>query len=130
MTVAGWKETERVPAELLVLTLLQEEDKTKAALYREIAQRSDYRVDLSRARLSTALRRLEEKGYVLCLQPPRETGKAAPRRTYRVTEAGRIAQDVAYEEYYSTVQGMGLLLDFAGFEERLGQEEEDGRPAF
>ena len=121
--MAGWKESERVPAELIVMTLVRDEPKTKAALYREIAQRSDYRVDLSRARLSTALRKLQEKGYLTCLQLPPDSGRRAPRRAYGLTSAGEIAQDMAYEEYYSTLQGMSLLLDFARFEERLRREE-------
>ncbi len=122
--MAGWKETERVPVELIVLELLARGERTKAALYREIAEGSEYRVDVSRARLSTALRRLEEKGCLVCLRLPGPGNARAPRRTYRLTETGHIARDMAFEEYYSTVRGMSLLLDFAGFEERLARREE------
>lgn len=116
------KETERVPVELIILTLLLDGDLSKPAIYNKIAEDSDYRVNVSRAMLSTALRKLEEKGYVQRYQTETNTPAKLKRYFYHLLDAGHIAQDIAYEEYYSTLQGMRLLLDFGRFEDRIKEE--------
>ena len=106
----------RGSVELLLLTLLKEEDMYGYQLSQELSRRSSGRYKLVDSSMYPILYRMIEKGLITDRRV--KVGKRRVRVYYHLTEAGNVYLEQARAEYLNTVGG---VLEILG--KRL---EEDG----
>lgn len=98
----------RGSVDMLLLTLLKEDDMYGYQLCQELAKRSDGRYKLLESSMYPILYRLIEKGYI---SDRRElVGKRRTRVYYHLEEAGKDYLDRITEEYLSTMSGVLKIL--------------------
>ena len=78
--------------DMLVLKLLEHEEKYGYQLIGELCERSDGTVSLKEGTLYPILYRLEDDGLIAS-RWQQAGGRAAPKKMYEVTDAGRAALD-------------------------------------
>ena len=98
----------RGSVDLLLLTLLQEEDMYGYQICQELAKRSDGRYKLLESSMYPILYRLIEKGYIT--DHKELVGKRRIRVYYHLEETGKVYLQQALEDYLSTVGGVLQIL--------------------
>lgn len=98
----------RGSVDLLLLTLLQEEDMYGYQICQELAKRSDGRYKLLESSMYPILYRLIEKKYIT--DHKELVGKRRVRVYYHLEPAGRAYLQQALEDYLSTVGGVLQIL--------------------
>lgn len=99
----------RGTVELLLLTLLQEEDMYGYQLVQLLAERTGGRFTLQEGSLYPILYRLAEKGYIMDRQEL--VGKRRTRVYYHLEPAGRDYLAQLRREYFQIHQGITMLLN-------------------
>ena len=98
----------RGSVDLLLLTLLQEEDMYGYQICQELAHRSEGKYRLQESSMYPILYRLIEKGYIT--DRKELVGKRRTRVYYHLEETGKVYLQQALEDYLSTVGGVLQIL--------------------
>ncbi len=98
----------RGSVDLMILTLLQEEDMYGYQMCQELAKRSDGRYKLLESSMYPILYRLIEKGCITDYK--KLAGKRRTRVYYHLEESGKLYLQQALEDYLSTVGGVLQIL--------------------
>jgi PadR family transcriptional regulator PadR len=93
---------------ILVLQLLQERDMYGYELVKEMAKRSDDRLQMKEGTLYPALHKMEKQGFVEHYWSQQEKGPA--RKYYRITEEGKAILTERTSEWRQYVQVMNHLI--------------------
>lgn len=110
----------RSSVELLLLTLLQEEDMYGYQISQELERRSDGAYTLQESSMYPILYRMMDKGYIS--DKPVKVGKRRTRVYYHLEDAGAQRLVQARREYLSLSLGVLKILgvtDFAAMEEEI-----------
>ena len=98
----------RGSVDILLLTLLEEEDMYGYQISQELAKRSDGRYKLLESSMYPILYRMEDKGFIS--ERREQVGKRKVRVYYHIEETGRAYLKEALEEYLSTMGGVLQIL--------------------
>ena len=97
--------------QLCLLALLRTEEKYGFQILHELREKSDGFFDLKEGTLYPALRRLEERGFVVSEWREKESGM--PRKYYRLTDRGRTALAEALSIWDAMTAGAERVLEGA-----------------
>lgn len=90
--------------ELCALSLLIEEDRYGYELFNILSEN----IAVSEGTIYPLLRRLNQEGYFSTYL--KESSEGPPRKYYRITEDGRRAHELLYEEWKEFLQGVNKIL--------------------
>lgn len=105
----------RGTVELLILTLLNDQDMYGYQLSQELANRSKGLYSLQESSMYPTLYRLVEKGMISDRQE--KVGKRRVRIYYHLEEAGKIYLEALHKEYCSICRGVLYILDIKEIKE-------------
>lgn len=98
----------RGSVDILLLTLLKEEDMYGYQISRELARRSDGRYKILESSMYLILYRMEDKGFIS--KHREQVGKRKIRMYYHIEDVGRAYLEEALKEYLSTMGGVLQIL--------------------
>ena len=98
----------RGSVDILLLTLLKEEDMYGYQISQELAKRSDGRYKLLESSTYPILYRMEDKGLIS--ERREQVGKRKIRVYYHIEDAGHAYLEEALKEYFSTMGGVLQIL--------------------
>ena len=114
----------RSSVELLLLTLLQEEDMYGYQISQELERRSDGAYTLQESSMYPILYRMMDKGYIS--DKPVKVGKRRTRIYYHLEDAGAMRLAQTRREYLSLSLGVLKILgvsDFVAMEEEINDSQ-------
>lgn len=98
----------RGSVDILLLTLLKEEDMYGYQISQELAKRSEGRYKLLESSMYPILYRLEDKGLIS--ERREQVGKRKVRVYYHLEESGKAYLEKSIVEYFSTINGVMQIL--------------------
>ena len=98
----------RGSVDILLLSLLSEEDMYGYQISQELAKRSDGRYKLQESSMYPILYRLEDKGYIS--EHREAVGKRKVRVYYHIEEAGKEYLKDSLDEYFFAMTGVLKIL--------------------